>query len=163
MLLQLVKTNLETVLVAIITLQGVILLVGLWALLRTGKITSKFKVLLKGSDDKNLEDILLKALELGKENQAALSKVLANQTELRTILAKCVQNKAVVRFDAYDNITGELSFAVALLDGNGDGIVLSNLSGRDFSRLYIKHIENAKSKSPLSREEVAAINDALQP
>ncbi|MFZ3172584.1 MAG: DUF4446 family protein [Carboxydocellales bacterium] len=162
MLLQLVKLNLETVLVAIITLQGVILLVGIWALLRTRKITGKFKVLLKGSDDKNLEDILIKALELGKQNQVTLSKVLANQIELRTILAKCIQNQAVVRFDAYDNITGELSFAVALLDGNGDGIVLSNLSGRDFSRLYIKHIEKAKSKSPLSREEVAAINDALQ-
>lgn len=162
MLFQFIRSNLETVLLVVIALQGILLLALLWALVRMGRITGRFKVLLKGSESTNLENLLIKALELGEENQAALKKVMDNQSELRTTLARCVQNKAVVRFNAYDDISSDLSFAVALLDGNGDGVVISSLYGRDESRTYAKPVVQAKSKYPLNQEEIKVINDALQ-
>lgn len=162
MLFQLIRSNLETVLLAIIALQGLLLLILLWALVRMGNITGRFKVLLKGSENTNLENLLVKSLELGEQNQATLRKILDSQSELRTTLARCVQNKAVVRFNAYDDISSDLSFAVALLDGNGDGVVISSLYGRDDSRTYAKPVVQAKSKYPLNQEEIKAINDALQ-
>jgi hypothetical protein len=67
----------------------------------------------------------------------------------------------VVRFNAFDDIGGEQSFAVALLDANGNGVVLSSLYGRQDSRLYAKTIAGGEPDRPLSSEEKRALDQAL--
>jgi hypothetical protein len=71
-----------------------------------------------------------------------------------------VQNVGLVRFNAYEGIGGEQSFAVALLDSDGDGIVLSSLQGRAESRLYAKPVGRWDSAYTLSVEEREAIAQA---
>jgi hypothetical protein len=72
-----------------------------------------------------------------------------------------LQNCGLVRFQAFENTGGDLSFALALLDGSGSGVVLSSLFGRDESRVYCKPVEEGKSTYVLSKEEQKAIEIAI--
>jgi hypothetical protein len=67
----------------------------------------------------------------------------------------------LVRFNAYPGIGGEQSFAMALLDDDGDGVVLSSLQGRGEGRLYAKPVARWDSTYTLSVEEEQAIAQAL--
>jgi len=85
----------------------------------------------------------------------------SKQIEHSVVLAGCVQRMGMVRFNAFDDVGGEQSFALVLLDANGNGIALSSLYGRQDSRVYAKSIANGEGERPLSDEERSALNMAL--
>jgi hypothetical protein len=66
----------------------------------------------------------------------------------------------LVRFDAFDDTGGSQSFALALMDDEGDGIVLTSLHSRQATRLYVKGVRRGVADSPLSVEEVRAMQGA---
>ena len=81
--------------------------------------------------------------------------------EVRDVLARAIQRVGMVRFDAFDDMGGRLSFAVALLDAEGSGVVLSTINGRKETRIYAKPIDRGTSTIDLSGEEAEAIRRAL--
>lgn len=81
--------------------------------------------------------------------------------ELRGIVDDSVSRVGVVRYDAFEDMGGALSFSAALLDGNGDGVVFSAINGRTEGRTYAKPLTDGKSEFNLSPEESAAIELAL--
>jgi hypothetical protein len=66
----------------------------------------------------------------------------------------------LIRFDAFDDAGGAQSFALALVDDDGDGIVLSSLHSRPTTRVYVKAIRRGVADAPLSAEETRALQDA---
>jgi hypothetical protein len=66
----------------------------------------------------------------------------------------------LVRFDAFSDAGGAQSFALALLDDDGDGIVLTSLHSRPTTRLYVKAIRRGVADAPLSGEEQQALQEA---
>jgi hypothetical protein len=80
---------------------------------------------------------------------------------LQDAVARAVQRVGIVRFDAFEDLGGMLSFAVALLDAHGSGVVLSSINGRNETRIYAKSIEQGSSRIHLSGEEEEAIRRAL--
>lgn len=93
--------------------------------------------------------------------ESALNKLLDRQDELALDLRESVHNVSVVRYDAFEDMGGRLSFSAALVDDHGTGLVLSAISGRTEARVYAKLIEEGESDSGLSPEEVKAISDAM--
>ena len=83
------------------------------------------------------------------------------QNNLGQNLSFAVQKVGLIRFDAFDDVGGRLSFAAALLDGRGDGLVLSSINGRQDNRVYAKPIKGGASVFTLSTEEKQAIGQAL--
>jgi hypothetical protein len=73
------------------------------------------------------------------------------------------QHVAVVRFNAFSDTGSDLSFSLALLDGEGSGVVVTSLFGREESRIYAKPIVARSSQYRLSAEEELAIARAIQP
>ncbi len=71
-----------------------------------------------------------------------------------------VSHIGVVRFDAFEDAGGAQSFALALLDDGGDGIVLTSLHSRPTTRLYIKAIRGGVADAPRSEEEARALQEA---
>lgn len=65
----------------------------------------------------------------------------------------------LVRFDAFEDAGGAQSFALALVDDDGDGIVLSSLHSRQTTRVYVKAIRRGVADAPLSAEEIRALQD----
>ena len=66
----------------------------------------------------------------------------------------------LIRFDAFDDAGGAQSFALALVDDDGDGIVLTSLHSRPTTRVYVKAIRRGVADAPLSAEEERALKDA---
>jgi hypothetical protein len=71
--------------------------------------------------------------------------------------AGALRDMAVVRYDALQEMSGQLSFSLALLNSNGDGFVLSSINARSETRTYAKTIVGGKSTQVLSPEEDEAI------
>ena len=90
---------------------------------------------------------------------AALGEQLA---ALRADVGTALRHVAVVRYDAFQDMGGRLSFSAALLDDAGDGLVITAISGRSESRTYAKGVQGGSSEHSLSPEEQQAIEAALR-
>ncbi|MEW6523548.1 MAG: DUF4446 family protein [Bacillota bacterium] len=95
----------------------------------------------------------------GLEDIAASLLGRLDNTDLRAL--NHLQNVALVRFNAFADTGSDLSFALALLDGEGNGVVITSLFGRDESRIYAKPVEKSGSSYPLGAEEKLAISRAM--
>ncbi|MGH3666001.1 MAG: DUF4446 family protein [Egibacteraceae bacterium] len=80
---------------------------------------------------------------------------------LREMLGECVSRVWTVRYDAFDDMGGRMSFSSALLDEHGDGVVITSINGRTETRSYAKPIRNGTSRHNLSDEEHHVIERAL--
>ena len=67
---------------------------------------------------------------------------------------------AVVNFDAFDDVTGKLSFALAILNNNNDGIILTSLYGHNSCNTYVREIVGGQTPIKLLDEENAALENA---
>jgi hypothetical protein len=72
-----------------------------------------------------------------------------------------IAHRAVVRYDAYNELSGRQSTSIALLDARRSGIVLSSIHHREQARLYVKQVQEGVSAVPLSPEEQEAVRAAL--
>lgn len=72
-----------------------------------------------------------------------------------------LRNVALVRYDAFSEMSGRLSFSLALLDEKGDGVTISAISGSGDTRVYAKGVADGKGEHDLSPEEQQAVSSAL--
>ena len=89
--------------------------------------------------------------------QALRSDVAVLRTEVRDAL----RHVAVIRYDAFGDMGGRLSFSAAVIDDNGDGFVLTSIHGRSDTRVYLKGVQGASAEH-VSPEETAAISHAAK-
>jgi hypothetical protein len=89
------------------------------------------------------------------------AEVGAELAELREAIVTSIRHVGMVRFDAFEDMGGKLSFAVALLDEEGSGVVFSSINGRNETRVYAKPVERGVSRIDVSEEEEEAIRRAL--
>ena len=75
----------------------------------------------------------------------------------------CIAHHALVRYDAYGELSGRQSISLALLDARRSGVVLSSILHRDQARLYVKHVHAGEGELELSPEEQQAVDAALAP
>jgi hypothetical protein len=75
---------------------------------------------------------------------------------------RALRDMAIVRYDALQEMSGQLSFSLALLNAQGDGIVLTSINGRAESRTYAKAVVAGKAAQQLSPEEEEAVRAARQ-
>ncbi|HVS69025.1 MAG TPA: DUF4446 family protein, partial [Mycobacteriales bacterium] len=139
----------------------VALVAGLAANLRIGRLRRSLAVL----DGPDGPESVLDALRRGTaETQSLRSELARAKSELdlaRTELADALRHVAVVRYDAFGDMGGRLSFTAALLDDSGDGLVITSINGRTESRAYAKGVKEGRSDQSLSPEETQAIALAL--
>jgi hypothetical protein len=82
---------------------------------------------------------------------------------LRGEAAMALKHLAVIRYDAFGDMGGHLSWSLALLDDHGDGAVLTSIHGRNEARTYAKSIAGWSCEQPLSPEEEDAVAHARRP
>ena len=81
--------------------------------------------------------------------------------QLRGLVGRTLSRIGTVRYDAFDDMGGRLSFSIALLDEHGDGTVITAMNGRVQTRTYAKPVTGGTSPHNLSEEEVQAIEQAM--
>ena len=99
-------------------------------------------------------DRQLKSVESLSERVDALNKL---HHELEHLSQRTIQKVAVIRYNPFSDTGGDQSFSIALLDGDGDGLVLSSLFGRAETRVFAKPVQAGQSKYTLTEEEQEAI------
>ena len=82
--------------------------------------------------------------------------------EARALDPRALRDMAIVRYDALQEMSGQLSFSLALLNAQGDGIVLTSINGRAETRTYAKAVVAGKAAQQLSPEEEEAVRAARQ-
>ncbi|MBN1813395.1 MAG: DUF4446 family protein [Anaerolineae bacterium] len=96
------------------------------------------------------------------ETDARTERLVAQTKQIDDTLAHVVQGVGLVRFRAFQDTGGDQSFALALADGEGNGVVISTLYGRGQTRVYAKPVQGWLSPKPLGEEEEQALAEARQ-
>jgi len=97
------------------------------------------------------------------ENLARRVDVLSGgQEQLGRLVRRCARTPVLKRFSAFNDVGGDLSFSLALLDGEGNGVILTTLYGREESRTYAKQVVAGAPVSRLSGEEEEVLRAARQ-
>ncbi len=141
----------------------IILFVGFIILLVNNvKMNNKYKNFMKklgnGKNiEEDLENIMYKVDRVEKQN----AEIMNFCKGLDEDLSKCIQKVGIVRYSAFKDTGSDLSFAVALLDENNDGVVFNGIYSREMSNIYAKPVEKGNSKYTLSNEELQAIDRAI--
>ncbi|CAN5424108.1 hypothetical protein BH11ARM1_BH11ARM1_14710 [soil metagenome] len=115
---------------------------------------------LEGSSGENLEEILERHLHERAQLQREVKILAARSTELENQLRTSKRHLGMVRYDAFVEVGGNQSFAMALFDDEGNGAILNGVVGRADARIYCKPLVNGRSERTLSQEEQRAIKEA---
>jgi hypothetical protein len=155
----------ERTLTLIVLAEGAsLLLLLLWVVLlhvSARRLRRRLERVLPGGESTSLDQILeqqLQRLESLSERHDALNKL---HHELEAITQRAIQKVGVVRYNPFADSGGDQSFAIALLDAEGNGIVVSSLHSRTDTRVFAKPVKSGRSTYPLSDEEQDAIKKAL--
>ena len=112
--------------------------------------------------DKQVEALVDTHAKANQRLEGAVRKLAQGERQLGELAKEAIRHVGVVRFDAFEDMGGRLSFSAALLDGNGDGVVITSINGRQDTRCYAKRVQGGTSIHNLSDEERQAIRDALE-
>ncbi len=134
-------------------------LLGFW--LRQRSDLTAVRRALKGTGERPLDELLLEHMEAKKRLEGDVADLQRRLTQAELWMDKAVAYAAIVRYDAFDNVAGNQSFAIALQNSEGDGILLNAVSGREQARIYGKSLQGGQCDSSLTPEEKQAIVRAL--
>ena len=139
----------------------ILLIILLMNLSRLKKIQKKYQAFMI-KEDVDLEDLLIhyaKKVNSVKEKQDEIKEKIDT---LSNEMKYCTQKVGVVRYNAIEKVGADLSFAIAMLDAEDNGIVLNGIYSRDGSYVYSKPVQNGQSTYQLSDEEKEAIRLAKE-
>ncbi|MCS7185953.1 MAG: DUF4446 family protein [Armatimonadetes bacterium] len=144
---------------------ALLLFLTIWVLalsLKLNRLMRLLNRLMPEGYEHSLDQLLEQLLIKQEENRTLLASMEARLEKLQFLLQGCLQRVGLVRFDAFEDVAGQQSFSVALLDNQGNGVVITSLFGRNESRCYAKPVIQGNSPHRLSEEEMAAIRQAME-
>ena len=125
------------------------------------KMKLTYTSFMSGKDGKSLEEVILKRFkevdELKKEDAAKKVQLDDINESLRYAFSKM----GMVKYDAFNEMGGKLSFALALLDNRNNGFLINAMHSREGCYTYVKEIINGESYINLGEEEKKALNKAI--
>ena len=151
--------NADMIVILLIVLVLIVIAEAVSIIVMHKKYISFMKKLGNGNNLDELLKIYISDVENVKKDN---SEIKNYYTKLDSDIASCVQKVGLVRYNAFKDVGSDLSFAIALLDRNDNGVVLNGLYGSESSNIYAKPIKNKKSAYQLSDEEEYAIEIAEQ-
>ena len=159
MSLTLSATSIIAVCAAAVALLGLVL--GIVAQVRLRRLRRSFTVLQSGDGESSFVDAAVRTTREVDGLRRDVAVLSAGLDDARADLADAIRHVAVVRYDAFGDMGGRMSFTAALLDDSGDGLVVTSIHGRSESRTYAKGVRDGQSDQLLSPEETQAIALAL--
>jgi hypothetical protein len=138
------------------------LLTGVSAHARVRRLRRGFASIAGGDGKETVLDAVRDSVDETKALRGELTRARADVDAARRDLSDALRHVAVVRYDAFGDMGGRLSFTAALLDDSGDGLVITSIHGRSEARTYAKGVKSGASEQSLSPEEQQAIELAMR-
>ena len=129
--------------------------------MRLSRLERRYKVFMKGSDAQSLEKVFVRKFAQIDRLYEAKDQHDHELLFIKKKLDKMFSKYGVEKYDAFDDVGGKLSFALALLDKDNTGLILNAVHSRDNCFLYLKEIVKGESYVMLSQEEVEALRKAV--
>lgn len=131
--------------------------------IRLNSTVKKYRQLIKGLSEKNVEDLMVSyAKGLEDINQNLTDNNQKRLDILEQKLMTCLRKVGMVTYNAFDNVGNNMSFFIAVLDDNDDGMVMTGIYTRENSYIYAKPIKKSQPvDKELSTEEKEALTKAL--
>jgi hypothetical protein len=127
---------------------------------RLKRMMDHYRTLTEGVNGRHLEEVLNQHLANVAQVQGEMQRSHQRVQELIQHEQRCFQNIGFVRYDAFDDVGGQQSFVVAVLDAHYNGFVLNSLVGRQEMRVFAKQIVEGACEQYLSEEEQQALESA---
>lgn len=149
-------------LLALLIINVILLILIIVAFLQINKFTKKYKKFMLGKNASSLEKDIMTLYEDNTFIKANVEKNKKDITELFEKHKTTFQKMGLVKYDAFKEMGGKLSFTLALLDENNNGFLLNSVHSSDGCYSYTKRIKNGDSAITLSNEEKVAVERAMQ-
>ena len=131
-------------------------------LVKKNKLIKKYKRFMKGENAKSLENDIIEMFERQVEIEETLSKNSEDIKLLYKKFKKAFQKVSLTKYDAFNQMGGQLSYCLVMLDENNDGFIINSVHGADGCYSYTKEIRKGKSSIALSNEEQQTLIDAME-
>ena len=143
--------------IALAALVVVLIIVMIVMGTKSKALRKRFETFMTGKDMNSLEDELINQITATKELQATVDNNSRVILKLTGIVKHAFQKIGVVKYDAFNEMGGKLSFSLALLDEKNDGFIINAMHSREGCYTYIKEIVNGNSYLVLAEEEAKAL------
>ena len=161
-IMKFVVNNLSYMVAALGVLMIVMYLMMINVIYNINYMKKRYKKMMTGVDGANLERLIIGCVDDAKAVSEENQEIKRNIEDIKALLQQAITKVAVVRFRAFEDMGSDLSYAVAMLDSDNNGVVMSSIFGREDSRSYVKPVENGKSTYTLTKEEEQALKDAIE-
>ena len=155
-----IDIGLIIIILSVITLILLILTVVLSV--RLTRINKRLKIFMSGKDGADLEQDIMQLFEDNKQLKNATAKNRKDIKSIFSTLEHTYQKMGLVKYDAFDQMGGKLSFSLALLDENNNGFILNAVHGAEGCYIYTKDITAGICDIALGAEETEALSQAVQ-
>lgn len=149
------------ILIAFLAVILILLILVIVSMVRISKLNKRLASFMKGKDAQSLEKEIVGLYE---DNKFLKNMVDNNKKDIRQLykqLAKAFQKIGIVKYDAYQQMGGLLSFSLALLDEDNNGLIINSVHSTEGCYTYTKKIHRGECDIELSNEEKVALDQAM--
>ncbi|MDP4690592.1 MAG: DUF4446 family protein [Candidatus Nanopelagicales bacterium] len=129
--------------------------------LRTGRMKRQYRVLSAADGRASFIEVVARKTEEVQGLREDVARLAGDLQGTQAELQQAVRHIGVVRYDAFGDMGGRMSFSAAMVDDHGNGFVITTIHARSESRSYIKELRGGMAEVNLSPEETAAVGDAV--
>ena len=128
---------------------------------RITKLMNRYEKFMKGKNAENLSAAIEENFQQMEKLESSYQDAEVKMDKALSGITSTFHKLGIVKYDAFKEMGGNLSFALCLLDDNNNGFILNTMHGRESSYTYIKEIENGTAYSTLGEEEKQALQKAI--
>ena len=159
-ILEFLRTDTFLIIILLISVLSIILLI--LNHLKLTKLKNEYSEFMKKlGNGKNIDENLKVYMDRVQKVEDLNKEIIQYCERLDKTVDTCIQKIGIVRYNAFKDVGSNLSFTLALLDNNNNGVVLNGIYSRDNSNIYAKPIKDGKSEYILSDEEKEAIEMSI--
>ena len=152
----------DYIIIGLVALIFIFLILMIINIVQVSKLKKRYKIFMNGKDAKSLEDTLMQRLDQVDDLIASNATNEKNINKLFENMNPTFQKVGLVKYDAFHEMGGKLSFSLALLNETNDGFVLNAVHSREGCYTYIKEIVDGNSIIVLADEEQEALDMAKE-
>lgn len=130
-------------------------------LFKMRKLYKKYDRFMRGSDMESMEEVVWKQLERLDELEESDKEKKMEMRNIERILHSTYQKTGLVKYDAFREMSGKLSYALVLLDQNDNGVIINSMYSREGCYSYVKEVIHGETDINLSEEEEKALKIAV--
>lgn len=160
-MIALLEKNINYIIIGLAGTSMILLVLIIILFIKNSKLKKRYNEFMRGTEV-DIEALLREAIAKSEDIQQSHKGIRDTISDVELKLKKCIQKVGIIRYSAVERVGAELSYAIALLDEEDNGVVLNGIYTRDGSYSYAKQIVTSESKHTLSEEEIEAIAIAKQ-